>query len=176
MKLLCNTLMNVLQESVALSMFCSSVRLRLALGRKTRWGPRGWEIKWWVPLTMTNGVENTILPAHEMGPPLWDTLPSPNAKYTRGRGKDTQGSLPRVQHSGKSLRECLSRERALPRVPKIVHSGKPSHSTRGRFDAVGAVRCLEKPLPWVQHSGKKFFSLKPLPRVQHSGRMLVVVY
>jgi hypothetical protein len=44
------------------------------------------------------------------------------------RGKNTRGSLPRVQHSGKSLRGCLSRGRGLPRVTKIVHSGKASPS------------------------------------------------
>jgi hypothetical protein len=57
-----------------------------------------------------------------------ETLASPSAKCTRGRGKNTRGRLPWVQHSGKSLRGCLSWGRGLPRVPKIVHSGKPSPS------------------------------------------------
>jgi hypothetical protein len=51
--------------------------------------------------------ENTL-----QGPPA-----SPSASSTRG-------SLPRVQHSGKIFRGSGSRGRALPRVPKIVHSGK----------------------------------------------------
>jgi hypothetical protein len=51
----------------------------------------------------------------------------PSAKCTRGRQKNTRGSLPRVQHSGKSFRGCLSRERGLP-VLKIAHSGKPTPS------------------------------------------------
>jgi hypothetical protein len=59
---------------------------------------------------------------------LREMLASPSAKCTRGRRKNTRESLPRVQHSGKSLRECLPRERALPRVSKFVHSGKPSPS------------------------------------------------
>jgi hypothetical protein len=60
--------------------------------------------------------------------PLQETAASPSAKCTRGRGTNTRGSLPRVQHSGKSLRGCLSRGRGLPRVPKIVHSRKPPPS------------------------------------------------
>jgi hypothetical protein len=59
---------------------------------------------------------------------LQETAASPSAKCTRGRPQNTRGSLPRVQHSGKSFRGCPSRERGLPRVPKIVHSGKPSPS------------------------------------------------
>jgi hypothetical protein len=63
-----------------------------------------------------------------LGTTLQETAASPSAKCTRGRPQNTRASLPRVQHSGKSLRGCLSRERGLPRVPKIVHSGKPSPS------------------------------------------------
>jgi len=55
---------------------------------------------------------------------LQELLDSPSASCTRGRPSCTRGSLPRVQHSGKSLRLILSRESRLPRVSKIVHSGK----------------------------------------------------
>ena len=55
---------------------------------------------------------------------LQELLASPSASCTRGRPSCTRGSLPRVQHSGKSLRLILSRESHLPRVSKIVHSGK----------------------------------------------------
>ena len=55
---------------------------------------------------------------------LQQLMASPSASCTRGRPSCTRGSLPRVQHSGKSLRLILSRESRLPRVSKIVHSGK----------------------------------------------------
>jgi hypothetical protein len=92
---------------------------------------------------------------------LRETLASPSAKCTRGRGKNTRGSLPWVHHSGKSLRGCLSRGRGLPRVPKIVHLGKPSPSAVLALgeDLTPSVLSVffGKPLPRVQHSGKKFF-------------------
>jgi hypothetical protein len=92
---------------------------------------------------------------------LLETPASPSVKCTRGRRKNTLRSLPRVQHSGKSLRGCLSRERALPRVPKIVHSGKTSPSavtTLGEelTPSVLSAVFFENPLPGVQHLGKSF--------------------
>ena len=55
---------------------------------------------------------------------LQELLASPSASCTWKRPSCTRGSLLRVQHSGKSLRLILPRERRLPRVSKIVHSGK----------------------------------------------------
>jgi hypothetical protein len=94
-----------------------------------------------------------------------------------GRHRNTRGSLPRVQHSGKSFRGYLSRERGLPRVLKIVHSGKPSPSAvlalgKDLTPSVSSAFFLRKHLPRVQHSVKNFFFFykNPLPRVLHSGK------
>ena len=61
-----------------------------------------------------------ILYAHA----LREAVASPSVKCTRGRLSWTRGSLPRVQHSGKSAWGISSRERRLPREPKIMHSEK----------------------------------------------------
>ena len=53
-----------------------------------------------------------------------EAVASSSVKCTRGRPCCTRGSLPRVQHLGKTIRGISSRERRLPREPKIVHSGK----------------------------------------------------
>jgi hypothetical protein len=97
--------------------------------------------------------------------------------------KNTQGSLPRVQH----FRQCLSRWSGLPRVPKIVHLGKiwrrrchpPFLKKTSSPSAIlweeicflnksasprGKKFLFFNPLPWVQHSGKNFFLKKILFR------------
>jgi hypothetical protein len=95
---------------------------------------------------------------------------SPSAKCTWGR-------LSRVQHSGKSYRGCFSRGSGLPRVPNLVHSGKPSPSamltlgddlTSSAPSTVCLVLFLE-----CNTRGRNSFFLNPLPRVQHSGKKLV---
>jgi hypothetical protein len=128
---------------------------------------------------------------------LQESPASPSASGTRGRAKNTRGSLPRVQHSGKSFRESGSRGRGLPRVSKIVHSGKASPSATVALgeDLTPSVPStffysspsvalgeeirffLKNPLPRVQHSGKPLFLKKEknLPRVpwrRHSGKPL----
>jgi hypothetical protein len=50
------------------------------------------------------------------------------SKALGGRLQNTRGRLPRVQHSWKANRGSDSRERGHPRVPNLVHSGKPSPS------------------------------------------------
>jgi hypothetical protein len=57
-----------------------------------------------------------------------ETPASPSAKCTRGRPQNTRGRLPRVQHSGKASRGRFSWGSCLPRVPNLVHLGKPSLS------------------------------------------------
>jgi hypothetical protein len=114
-------------------------------------------------------------------PTLQETAASPSAKCTRGRPQNTRGSLPRVQHSGKSLRGCPSRERGLPRVPKIVHSGKPSPSA---ILPLGDDLTPLVPSPFFllfpecNTRGRNFlfFILKPLPRVQHSGKKFIFFF
>ena len=55
---------------------------------------------------------------------LREAVASPSVKCSRGRPSCTRGSLPRVQHLGKSVRGISSPERRLPREPNTVHSGK----------------------------------------------------
>jgi hypothetical protein len=81
------------------------------------------------------------------------------------------------KHSGKSLRGCLSRERGLPRVPKIVHSGKPSPSAilpLGDDLTPSAPSPFFLLFPECNTRGRNFlFFSKPLPRVpmpRHSGK------
>jgi len=90
----------------------------------------------------------------------------PSVKCTRGRPNCTRGSLPRVQHSGKSVRGISLRERRLPQEPKIVHSGKAFPK---------AVLTLGEQLTSLESSRRRFllsffFLKKNLPRVQHSEK------
>jgi hypothetical protein len=96
----------------------------------------------------------------------------PQAHHTTG-GTETLATL------GEELPgiPLSSRERGLPRVPKIVHSGKPSPSAvlalgKDLTPSVSSGFFLKKHLPRVQHSVKKFFFFykNPLPRVLHSGK------
>jgi len=116
---------------------------------------------------------------------LQELLASPSASCTRGRPSCTRGSLPRVQHSGKSLRLIRSRWRRLPRVSKIVHSGKASPSaglTLGEdltplADGRRRLLFFFDFFPRVQHSGKifKFFlnTLCRVPQLRHSAKKFV---
>jgi hypothetical protein len=100
--------------------------------------------------------------ATAMDLPLQEAAASPSVKSTRGRPSCTRGSLPRVQHSGKSSRGISLRERRLPREPKIVYSGKASPR---------AVQALGEELtPLVAAGVISFLFKKNLPRVQHSGK------
>jgi hypothetical protein len=115
----------------------------------------------------------------ECGPgALQETPASPSVKCTRGRHKNTRGSLPRVQHSGKSLRGCLSRERALPRVPKIVHSGKTTPSAVLALgeeltpSVLSAFGFWKSSSPSATLGEEFYFFKKTLPRVLHSGKKL----
>jgi hypothetical protein len=99
---------------------------------------------------------------------LQEPVASPSASCTQGRPSCTRRSLPRVQHSEKSLRLILSRGRRLPRVPKIMHSGKASPSV---------VSALGEDLTPSADDRCRFLFLFSfpsvfLPRVQHSGRFL----
>jgi hypothetical protein len=101
------------------------------------------------------------------------------------------------KHSGKSLRGRLSRERGLPRVPKIVHSGKvwrcrrrpnflkknvfPECNTRGRNlfkKKLFPECCTWGPRVLAQGTRGRIltgFYKSPLPRVplpRHSGKPL----
>ena len=94
---------------------------------------------------------------------LREALASPSVKCTRGRLSCTRGSLPRVQHSGKTARGISSRERRLSREPKIIHSGMAFPR---------AVLALGEELTPLVVAGAVylFFFKKNLPRVQHSGK------
>jgi hypothetical protein len=92
-----------------------------------------------------------------------EAVASSSVKCTRGRPCCTRGSLPRVQHLGKTIRGISSRERRLPREPKIVHSGKAF---------LRAMLALGEELTPLVASRRHFllFLKKILPRVQHSGK------
>ena len=128
----------------------------LSLGRKTKFvftNSTRWNY-------MTQCFEMTYYHCKKNILTLQELLDFPSAGYTRGRSSCTRGNLPRVQHSGKSLRLILPRERRLPRVSKIVHSGKALPS---------AVLALGEDLTPLADDRRRFFYF--LPRVQHSGKI-----
>jgi hypothetical protein len=96
---------------------------------------------------------------------------SPSASSTRGRAKNTRGSLPRVQHSGKSFRGSGSRGRALPRVPKTVHSGKTSPSaTVALGEDLTPSTVFFLLFPQCNTQGRNFFFLNLFPECNTRGR------
>jgi hypothetical protein len=96
---------------------------------------------------------------------------SPSASSTRGRAKNTRGSLPRVQRSGKSFRGSGSRGRALPRVPKTVHSGKTSPSaTVALGEDLTPSTVFFLLFPQCNTQGRNFFFLNLFPECNTRGR------
>jgi hypothetical protein len=93
-----------------------------------------------------------------------------SASSTWGRAKNTRGSHPRVQHSGKSSRGSGSRGRALPRVSKIVNSGKTSASATVALGEDLTPSAVFFTLLRVQHSGKKFHFFNLFPECNTRGR------
>ena len=108
--------------------------------------------------------------------PLREALASPSVKCTRGRLSCTRGSLPRVQHSGKTARCISSRERRLPREPKIIRSEKAfprAVLTLGEeltpLVVAGAVYLFKKNIfPECNTRGRH--PLPREPRSRHSGK------
>jgi hypothetical protein len=85
----------------------------------------------------------------------------PRVPNALGEGAKTLGeAFPECNTRGRASGDASHGEEVFPECQKSY--------TRGRCNAVGVVRFFfGKPLPQVQHSGKKFvFLFNPLPRVR----------
>jgi hypothetical protein len=100
---------------------------------------------------------------------------SPSATSTRGRARNTRGSLPRVQEElpGKRLTGKSSPPSA--KIRTLGEDFPECHgSTRGRFNAVDGI--FFEPLPRVQHSGKKFVFFNSSPSASCLGSVFFLIF